>query len=184
MWRSLPSLKGNLDRIQRKRTKPLRDLRKRQRVHVLFYISLFLIELYIFLCFPPFTLPFYPLPLSPCSQFTHMILFFSTFHVDPHMSLLGSSLLSRSSGIVNCRLFFFICFMSKSHLCLNTYDIYLSGSGLPHSIWCFLDLSIGPQISRLFFHSIVLHCVNVPHLLYPSFSQRAFRLFLGSGYDK
>ena len=31
---------------------------------------------------------------------------------------------------------------------------------------------------------VVLHCVNVPHFPYPFFSQGAFRLFPGSGYDK
>ena len=35
-----------------------------------------------------------------------------------------------------------------------------------------------------FFCCVVLHCVNVPHFPYLFFSQGAFRLFPGSGYDK
>ena len=62
------------------------------------------------------------------------------------MSLLGSSLLYRFSGIVNCSQV--LCFMSKSHLWVSVYYFCLSGSRLPHSILCFLDPSICPQISR------------------------------------
>ena len=36
----------------------------------------------------------------------------------------------------------------------------------------------------LFFCCVVVHCVNVPHLLYLFFSRREFRLFIGSVYDK
>ena len=63
--------------------------------------------------------------------------------------------------------------MSKSHLWVSIYNFCLSGSGLPHEIWCFLYPSISSQISRCsyFFCCIVLHCVNVPHLPYPFFCQ-------------
>ena len=36
----------------------------------------------------------------------------------------------------------------------------------------------------IFFSYVVLHCVNVPHFPYPFFSQGAFRLCPGFGYDK
>ena len=86
------------------------------------------------------------------------------YYLDPCMSLLESSLLSRFSGIVNCRLFF-LCFMSRIHLWVSTY-ICRSWSVLPHSICSFfLDPSICLQISRffIFHHWVLLHCVNVPH---------------------
>ena len=40
------------------------------------------------------------------------------------------------------------------------------------------------KMSLIFFHRVVLQCVNVPHLLYPFFSQGAFRLLPGSDYDQ
>ena len=76
--------------------------------------------------------------------------------------------------------------MSKRHLWVSTYDIYLSGSEVPNSIWCFLDPSICPQISKchFFFSCVAIHCVKVPHFPYSFFSRGAFRLFTDSGYDK
>ena len=38
--------------------------------------------------------------------------------------------------------------MFKNHLWVSTYDNCLSGSGLSHSVWCFLTPSICLQISR------------------------------------
>ena len=70
---------------------------------------------------------------------------------------------------------------------MSTYYIYLSGSGLPHSILCFLDPSICLQISRCyyyFFCCVLLHSVNVPHFPSQFFGWGAFRLFPRSGYDK
>ena len=40
---------------------------------------------------------------------------------NPAMSLLGSSLLSRFSGVVDCTLVFF-CFMSKGYLRVSTHE--------------------------------------------------------------
>ena len=76
--------------------------------------------------------------------------------------------------------------MFKNHLWVSTYDICLSGPGLPHSKWCFIDPPIVLQNSRYhyFFYCVILHCVNVPHFTYPFFGLGAFRLFPGSGYDK
>ena len=98
--------------------------------------------------------------------FTRSCFFYFPCRLDPCMSHLGSFLLSRSSRFVNRRLVL-LCFMSKNHLWVSTCDNCLSGSGLPHSIWCFLHPSICPQISRCryFFHCVVLHCVNVPFSL-------------------
>ena len=78
-------------------------------------------------------------------------------------------------------LFFF--FTSNIYLWVSTCYICLSGSGIPQSGWFFLVLSIFLTISRCHFFSwwLVLHCVNVPHFLYPSFSWGASRLFPGSG---
>ena len=73
-----------------------------------FFKKLFLLS-YIFFSapLPFFSLLFYPLPRSPCSQFTQEIcLFYFPCRLDPCMSLLGSSLLSRFSGIVNFGLVF------------------------------------------------------------------------------
>ena len=63
------------------------------------------------------------------------------------MSFIGSAFLSRFSDIVNCRLFF-LCFMSKNHLWVSTYNIWLSESGFPHSIWCFLAPFTSVKFSR------------------------------------
>ena len=82
-------------------------------------------------------------------------------------------------GVVNCRLFSFCCFISKSHLWVSTYDICLSSSRLPSSVSCFLDTSICTQISKCHycFCCVVVSCINVPHFPYPFFSQGTFRLF-------
>ena len=76
--------------------------------------------------------------------------------------------------------------MFKNDLWVSKYDNCLSGSGLPHSIWCFLAPSISLQISRChyFFCCVIFCCVNVPHFPYPFFGQGTFRLFPGSGYNK
>ena len=109
--------------------------------------------------------------------------FYFLWRLNPCMSLLGLSLLSRFSGIMNCRLVC-LCFMSKSHIWVSTYFICHSESGLPHWIWCFLYLSICSQISRChyFFHCVVLHGVNVLQVFCPFFIQEAFSLFPDSGY--
>ena len=98
-------------------------------------------------------------------------LVFFTFYVDTRMTLLAYSLLSRFSEIVDCRLVL-LCFMSKSHLGVNAYDICLSGSGLPHPIWFFLDPSICLQISRCYYFSLL--CST---LLY-SYKGTTFSLFM------
>ena len=108
------------------------------------------IELYIFLCSPPWlTLPLQPSHMPPmlpiCSG--DLIFFYFPCRLDLCMSLLGSSLLSKFSGVMNCRLAF-LCFMCKSHFWVTTYCICISWSGLPQLIWCFLDASICPKISR------------------------------------
>ena len=111
-----------------------------------------------------------------------LVFFYFSCRLDPCKSLLGSSLLSRFSGIVNCELVFF---MFKSHLWVSTCDNCLSVSKLSHSKWCFLAPFIFLQNSRChFLCCVVLHCVNVPYFPYLFFSQRAFRLFPGSGYNK
>ena len=88
-------------------------------------------------------------------------------------------LLSKISGDVNYRLVF-LCFILKRHLWESTNCICLSRTGLPHSLWCFLDPSICLQISRchfFFYLCVVLHCVYVPLFLYQFFGWGAFRLF-------
>ena len=62
---------------------------------------------------PSFPLPFYSLPWLPYSQFTQEVFSISPSYLDPCMSLLMSSLLSRFSGVMNCRMLF-LCFMSKA----------------------------------------------------------------------
>ena len=47
-----------------------------------------------------------------------------------------------------------------------------------------IHLSANFRLSLFFFCCVVVHSVNVPHFLYPFFRRGAFRLFLGSGYDK
>ena len=91
-------------------------------------------------------LPSPMVPMLPISL-EDLVFFYFSCRLDRCMSLLGSSLLYNFSGIVICGLFS-LCFMYKSHLWVSTYDICFSGSGLPHSIWCFIHLSICPQISR------------------------------------
>ena len=110
-----------------------------------------------------------------------LVFFYFPCWLDPCMSLLGSSLFSRFSGIVNCRLDFF-CFMCKRHLWENAYDVCLSG--LPHSIYFLDPFAWKFQVVIVFFCCVVLHCVNVPHFPYPFFNRGVFRLFPGSGYDK
>ena len=97
------------------------------------------------LCLSPPLQPSPMVPMLPIYSGDLLFLYFPC-RLDPCTSLLGSSLLSRFSGVVNCRLVF-LCFMSKSHLWVSTYDLYLSGSGLPRSIWCFLDPFICLKIS-------------------------------------
>ena len=132
---------------------------------------------------------FYPFLWPLHSQFTQEILSFSPSYLDPCVSLLGSSLLSRISGVVDCRLFFvcLFCFMSKSHLWVNIYDI--CHSGLPHSVYFFnLDSSFAckfQDVTTFYCWVNLLHCVNIPHFLYPFFDWGASRrLFPGSAYCK
>ena len=88
----------------------------------LFLIYIYFIELYIFLCCPPF----FSLHLLP-SSITHMLPIYSgdlvCFHflcrLDLCMTLLGSSLLSRFSGIVICSTQFYRSW--------RTYNITFSG---------------------------------------------------------
>lgn len=92
---------------------------------LIFYYLLFLLSNTFFsvsLSSSPLT--FSPLLWTPCSQFNQKILSFSPSCGDPCMSLLGSSVSSRFSGVVECRLVF-VCFTSKSHLWLTTYYICL-----------------------------------------------------------
>ena len=74
------------------------------------FILIVFIELYIFLCSPPFLSP----PLLPSPLVLMLLIYsgdldFSYFpcRLNPCMSLLGFSLLSGFSRIVNCRLVFF-----------------------------------------------------------------------------
>lgn len=72
-----------------------------------FSFSLFLLS-YAFFPLPSLiSLSFYLLLGPPHSQFTQVIFSFSSSYIDPYMPLLGSSLMSRLSGLVGCRLFFF-----------------------------------------------------------------------------
>ena len=105
-----------------------------------------------------------PLCLSPLSHnlqtpnlFRRSCLFFSSY-VDPCMSLLGLSLLPRFSGTMDFR-FAFLCFLSKRHLQVSTFYIFLLGPGLPHSIQFFLDLGWG--VFYLAFESFAAINVNL-----------------------
>ena len=108
---------------------------------------IFLIELYVFLHCPPFlsSSPFSSSPHPPHSLKTSFLYLLPMFIRFMCFSL-RVLLLSRFSGIVNCKLVS-LCSMSKSHLWVSTYYIFLSGSGLLYSVWCFLDPSIWLQIS-------------------------------------
>ena len=99
------------------------------------------------------------------------------------MHFLGS-LLSRFSGIVNCRLVSFSLCLKATYEWIHKIIVFLCLGYLTQ--WCFLDLFICLQISSYyyFFCSVVLHCVNVPHFTYPFFIQGNIRLFPGSGCDK
>ena len=81
---------------------------------------------------------FYPFLWPPHSQFSQEILSFSPSYLDPCVSLLGSSLLSRLSGVVNVGWFFFTLYLEATYEWVHC----LSGSGLPHSIWFFFSRSI------------------------------------------
>ena len=134
-----------------------------------FLFNCFYWAVYFFHSTPFFSPPLLPFPmiLMPPIHSGDLVFFYISCRLDPCMSLLGSSLLSRFSGIVICGQVFH-CFMSKSHLWTSTYYICLSRSGLPHSMW-FFSRSSNFKMS-LFYCWVALHCVNVPHFLYLFFS--------------
>ena len=104
-----------------------------------------LIELYVFIASFPSSRPaslsaFFHSSHGPKLLCRSFFLYFSC-SLELCMFLLGSFLLSRFSGTVNCRLSF-LCFMSKIYLWVSPYYSCLAGAELPHSIWCFLDSSI------------------------------------------
>ena len=85
---------------------------------IYFIFFLFIIELYIFLHSPPYLSPtLLPTPMvSMLSIYSEdLVFFYFSCRLDPRMSVLGPSLLSRFCEIMNCRLLF-LFFMSKTHL--------------------------------------------------------------------
>lgn len=107
----------------------------------------------LLLSLPPLSLP--PLSLSPLSLpplslpplslplFSHdHILSFSLFYLSPCMFLSGSSLLSRSSGVVNCRAGFSLLYVKKP--LISEYILYLY-------FWVWVTL-----FDKMFFRSILL----------------------------
>lgn len=112
---------------------------------------------------------------SPLLYPGHPIYFFIPWRF---MSFLGSSLLPRFSGakVYNLVILFFT---SNVHLWLNTYHVCLCWSGLPHSELFYLISPICLQI--LLFYSLfcwaIIHCVDIPHFIYPIFSWGASTVF-------
>ena len=131
-------------------------IQKTNPSNVIAFLLILLISTFFSAPLPASLLPFY-LSWSPHSQFTQKILsclFLLPMYIRPmYVSL---RVLIVGYVLWDCELYTgFLCFMSKSHLRVSTYDNCLSGSGLPHSIWCFLDPSICLQISRCHFFSAV-----------------------------
>ena len=83
-----------------------------------------------------------PLPSASLLRSTHLFSLPRTIHA----SLLGSSLLPRFSGALNCSLFI-RCFSSHIYLLVSACPVCLSGSELLHSGWFFLVPFICLQIS-------------------------------------
>ena len=86
---------------------------------LLFFIFYWAIH---FLC----SLPFLPPNLLPSLMIPiyseDLVFFYFPCRLGPCISLLGSSLLSMFSKVVSYRLVF-LCFVSKSHLWVSTYDL-------------------------------------------------------------
>ena len=74
---------------------------------------------------------------------------------------------------------------SRFHMYVLIYDICFSVSDLLHSVWQYLDPSMSLQMTQFCsFLWLILHCIYVPHLLYPIICWWAFRLLPWPGYCK
>ena len=76
--------------------------------------------------------PLYHPPMTPMLPIYSGDFVFSYFscRLDPYMSLLGSSLFSRFSGIVNCSLVFFALFLKASYEWIQVIFVFLGLSYL------------------------------------------------------
>ena len=93
-----------------------------------FFLLIF-IELYIFLCSTPYLPPpFQPSPRVPMLPIYSgdLIFLYYPYRLDLCMSLLGSSLLSRFSGIVICGLVFFALCLKTNYEWVHVIIVFLS----------------------------------------------------------
>jgi hypothetical protein len=72
-------------------------------------------------------------------------------------------------------------FWANTHLSVSVYHACSFVTWLPHSEWYSPDISVCLRI--LLIHCL-LHCVNVPHFLYPFFCWGTSGFFPASGYYK
>jgi len=77
-------------------------------------------------------------------------------------------------------------FCANFHWSVSTYHGCCFVIGLPYLRWYFLVPSICLKFHEVIVFSsiVVLHCVNVPHFLYPFLCWRTFGFFLASAYYK
>ena len=103
------------------------------------------------------------------------------------ISLLGSYLFPSFSGIMDCRLLL-LCTIYKFtyervHTMLYLLLGYLSKDGFSNDIHLTGNFKV-PFFVLFFFCWVVVHCVNIPHFLYPFFWWGASKLLPVSGYYK
>ena len=97
------------------------------------------------------------------------------------VSIFWSSFFLSFMCFANCILSI-LSFWANIHLSMSAYHVSSSVIGLPQSGWYPPDLSKN-FIKSLFFNSwVVLHCVNVPHFLYPFLCWGTSGFFPASGY--